>query len=266
MTEDDILNAYLTWLGSWASPNTIRARKIVVGRVLRDHGLDGFTPQRIQEFLARPELTSRWSKSTYHAHLTSFSEWAVTAGLIQGDPMQAVRRTTPPKGRPRPLTESDVARVLDTATGRQRDWVMIALLTGLRASEIAALRGEHVQADGLYVLGKGDVEATLPTHPDMWELAQRYPRRGFWFPGNDRGHVPAQNISLAIGRLFRRLGIEGSIHRCRHTYGTRLLRAGVHVRRVQQLMRHAKLETTANYTAVDEDELRDAILLLPSLL
>lgn len=30
-------------------------------------------------------------------------------------------------------------------------------------------------------------------------------------------------------------------------------------------MRHANLDTTANYTAVDEDELRAAILLLPSI-
>jgi Phage integrase family len=49
------------------------------------------------------------------------------------------------------------------------------------------------------------------------------------------------------------------VHRCRHVYATRLLRSGVNIRVVQQLMRHASLQTTAAYTAVDEDELRDAV-------
>jgi len=60
-------------------------------------------------------------------------------------------------------------------------------------------------------------------------------------------------------RLFAANGIEGSIHRCRHTYATQLLRAGVNIRVVQELMRHASLTPTQIYTAVDEDERRDAI-------
>jgi site-specific recombinase XerD len=58
------------------------------------------------------------------------------------------------------------------------------------------------------------------------------------------------------------LGIEGSTHRCRHVYATRLLRSGANVTGVQRLMRHGSLETTAAYTAVDEGELRGAVKLL----
>lgn len=42
------------------------------------------------------------------------------------------------------------------------------------------------------------------------------------------------------------------------------MRAGVNVRTVQRLMRHESLETTANYSAVDEDELLRAVAILPS--
>ena len=62
-----------------------------------------------------------------------------------------------------------------------------------------------------------------------------------------------------MGKLFTALGISGSIHRVRHVYGTRLLRAGVNIRVVQKLMRHSSLATTATYTAVDESEMRSAI-------
>ena len=66
-------------------------------------------------------------------------------------------------------------------------------------------------------------------------------------------------VSLAVSNLFARLGIEGSLHRCRHTYGTRLLRSGANIRVVQTLMRHSNLTTTAKYTAVDESEQIEAI-------
>jgi integrase/recombinase XerD len=96
-------------------------------------------------------------------------------------------------------------------------------------------------------------------------MTSRYPARGWWFPNRERDdHVSPDVITMAVSRLFDRLGIDGSIHRLRHVYGTRLLRSGAHIRRVQRLMRHATLETTALYTAVDEDELRDAVFMLPT--
>lgn len=66
-------------------------------------------------------------------------------------------------------------------------------------------------------------------------------------------------MSTLTSRLFAANGIEGSIHRMRHTFATRLLRAGVNIRVVQTLMRHRSLASTMIYTAVDEDERRDAI-------
>ena len=140
--------------------------------------------------------------------------------------------------------------------------LVLALLAGLRAHEIAKIRGEDVTADLIYVEGKGQVRAALPTHPDIWALAQRHDEPGYWYPGPEDGHLRGNTISIRVGQLFRGLNITGSIHRCRHTYGTRLLRRGAHIRTVQKLMRHASLATTQVYTDVSDDELRDAIGLL----
>lgn len=260
----EIIDEYETWLRSWgAAERTIEARRTLATSRLREWGLDGFTPANLTAFLARD--LSKWTRATYHSNLSDFCAWLAAAGYLDEDPMPGIRKPKRPKSLPRPLSEAEVTRVLDVTEGRVRDWVLLALLAGLRASEIAKLCGDDVAADGLYVEGKGGTVVTLPCHPDLWDMAQRYPRHGFWFPGPDDGHMRGQQISLIVGRLFHAMGIHGSIHRCRHVYGTRLLRAGVHIRRVQQMMRHASLDTTANYTAVDEDELRAAILVLPSI-
>lgn len=267
MTNDELLEAYATYLRSWqARPSTIAARVVLARSRLKAWGLAGFTVANIERFLsedAHGNERQRWTVATYHNHLTDFCAFLRAAELIETNPMELVKKVKRPAKRPRPLTETEVERVLATVVpGEIRDWILIALVTGLRAFEIAKLRGEDFTDEGLYVIGKGGVEATLPIHPELAEMQSRYPSRGHWFPGPEEGHVRARQISLKVGRLFEPLGIEGSIHRLRHVYGTRLLRKGANIRVAQRLMRHSSLETTAGYLAVVTDEEREAILLL----
>jgi len=175
--------------------------------------------------------------------------------------MARMHRPKPGKSVPRPLTPAQVGVVLAAATNANlHAWLTLGLYAGLRAHEIAKIRGEDVEEDQLFVFGKGGQGKFLPTHQMVWELAQSRPRAGWWFPScSSTGHVTSMSVTTLTSRLFKANGIEGSIHRCRHTYATQLLRAGVNVRVVQSLMRHASLNSTMIYTAVDEGERRDAI-------
>ena len=59
-------------------------------------------------------------------------------------------------------------------------------------------------------------------------------------------------------------GQKLDIHALRHTYGTRLLRAGVGLHQVQKLMGHSSPELTARvYAHLVSDDLRDAVERLP---
>lgn len=248
------------------SAKTIDVRTTIARAVLRQHGLGGLTPDALADFLSRDELKSGWSKTTYYGHLRDLCEFLVVGGYLDENPMDEVERPPTVKSLPRPLSEGDIARVFAaTDSDDMRDWMTLALYAGMRVHEIAKLRGMDVNVDGIRIVGKGRVEAVLPCHSQVMAIAERRNEPGYWWPGSDEGHIRSQQISLRVGRLFRSLGLSGSCHRLRHSYGTRLLRQGVNIRRVQTLMRHANLETTAIYTAVDENELRSAIDLLPPL-
>lgn len=266
MNNDHIVAEYETYLRSWrATEATIRARKTLARSRLKAWGVAGFTATNIQAFLAADahgNPRAHWTTATYHNHLADLCSFLVASGRIATSPMDNMRRIKAPVRKPHPLTELEVQRIMSVVEGEVRDWIVLALFAGLRAFEIAKIRGDDFGPEGLHVIGKGGKEATLPCHPELIAMTERYPATGYWFTRRDGKPIPEQRISMTVSRLFSSMGIEKSIHRCRHTYGTRLLRAGVNIRVVQRLMRHSSLETTAGYLAVVTDEERDAIHLL----
>lgn len=271
---DALLDRYARWMESAGrAPKTIDMRTRIAKQVLtRWPDPEDVTTADLTEWLGamRNERTgeplSRWSRATYYSGVKALFKWLAAIGAVSIDPTASdlFERPRSPKGTPKPLTLTEERDALRVARGNTRAWLLLALRAGLRAHEIAKVRGEDVTPDHIFVKGKGGKAAYLPTHPEVWQLAERYPRTGWWFPSPEHdGHISADTVTIVTGRLFRTVGIpSGSIHRARHSYGTALLRRGVNMRIVQELMRHESLATTALYTAVDEDERRAAINLL----
>lgn len=205
-----------------------------------------------------------WTRSTYYYHLKSLYAWLVSAGIVDHDPTTLIPAPARPRPRANPLDEDELIRALAAADGRVRAFLLLGYLAGLRRFEIAKFAGEDITKARIRVVGKGNVLDYVPTHPLLWELAQQYPRTGYWFPSPQKYERAGEPISVAcvgadVAALFRSLGISGSTHRSRHTYGTSLLRGGANLRVVQRLMRHASLATTALYLGVDESEEWSAI-------
>lgn len=271
---DELLKRYDLWMDSVGRADKTRQMRLRIAGLVLDRwpDPDTATDTEVSEWVGamRNQVTgeplSKWARATYHSGIRGFFKWLTLAGVVQVDPTDSALFERPRTGRgvPKPLTPAEERRALLAAKGNTLAWLLLALREGLRAHEIAKIRGEDVTEDHVYVKGKDGKEAYLPTHGDIWTLAQEYPRVGWWFPSpRHHGHVSADSITIVTGRLFRACGIpSGSIHRARHSYATSLLRRGVNMRVVQELMRHESPATTAIYTAVDEDERRAAIDLL----
>lgn len=253
-------HAYSAWMqGHGLRPYTITQRVQFADARLREWGTFDLDPAALALWLGQH---TGWTAVTYYTHLTSIYRWLVEVGSLPVDPMSHIRRPRRPRPHPQPLTQAELAAVLDGTTGHLRAFILLASLAGLRSHEVAKVRGEDVDAGAIYVDGKGGQAATVPTHPDLWDLAQSFPRQGYWFPSPVREGQPysAQQVGALVARRFREVGIEhGSIHRLRATYGTELLRKGSNLRIVQTLMRHASLAITERYLGVSEEERAAAI-------
>jgi integrase/recombinase XerD len=180
-----------------------------------------------------------------------------------------------PRKLPVSLAPEQVSRLLaqpksDTVIGL-RDRAMLALLygTGIRATECATLRSGQVDLNRLTisVCGKGGHERTIPLNPQLAEVLRTYASaRGPALPTapffRSRFGRP-----LSRGAIYERVrtwgqrsrvGIPLSPHRMRHTFATHLVRAGVGLVTIRDLLGHRQITSTQIYLHVTAEDLRSA--------
>ena len=178
------LTDFALWLrANGCSERTIESRLNHVEHFARAHpSFPHVRPMHVTAWLGR-EGFSPWSRATFYGHLRSYFTFAMENDIIDVDPMARMRRPHAPQGKPRPLTPEQVDLLLTatsagTGNANVGAWMTLALYAGLRAHEIAKIRGEDVDQVSIYVLGKGGTAAEIPTHPAIWALALNRPQIG----------------------------------------------------------------------------------------
>ena len=172
------------------------------------------------------------------------------------------------------LTREQVRRLMvflredarrDGSAWRVRRWLALklALLTGLRVSEVAALRWDDIRLDsgGGWVLvrrGKGGRSRVVRFGRRLAAALLRYRRitgdGGYLFPGRAGGHISPRTLQLWLKDALAEADLPGdfTFHSLRHTYATTLyMRSNHNLRLVQEQLGHRDLRSTQVYTAVD---------------
>jgi site-specific recombinase XerD len=158
----------------------------------------------------------------------------------------------------------------DTVIGL-RDRALLALLcgSGIRASEAASLRCRQVDVVRLTicVCGKGGHERSIPLNPQLALVMQQYERaRGAsspsapYFRSRFGGPLSRGSIYERVRTWGQRshVGIPISPHRLRHTFATHLVRSGVGLVTIRDLLGHRQITSTQIYLHVTAEDLRAA--------
>jgi integrase/recombinase XerD len=207
----------------------------------------------------------------FYAAMVAMGYLEHTANPLVGFPsIKAV-----PRKLPVALSSEQVRRLLaepqpDTVIGL-RDRALLALLygTGIRASECAGLRDGQVDLAQLTITvkGKGGHERTIPLNLELADVLRVYRQaRGPALPTapffRSRFGRPLSRGSI-YERVHRwgqrsRVGFPLSPHRLRHTFATHLVRAGVGLVTIRDLLGHRLITSTQIYLHVTAEDLRAA--------
>jgi integrase len=168
-----------------------------------------------------------------------------------------------------PLSVDEVARFWSSfRNARDLAIVGLMLLHGLRSVEVIALnRDDVLLSEGqLRVRGKGNKLRLLPLAPETTQLLDHYlcverpdPCSSALFVVL-KGPARGQRITPAgLRSLFRyhrhTTGVQlANPHRFRHTFASDMVRAGISLPALMQLMGHADIETTMHYVKVSPQD------------
>lgn len=292
MTRQTTLAAYARHLQRRGlAPSTCRAYLAVARRFLVHLGcpITRARKRDIESYLAmRSEHLSAATHGDEHYKLRAFLRALLLLDIIHKDPAAGIKVKRAPYGVPLLLSEQSIARLLRAASQdnardaralRDRALIEVAFGVGLRASEIAAVKAVDLNLkEGSLLVHrvKRGGQALLPLPPSCVEHLRRYlndARPALVAQGRhrDRGHLLLSNVGTPltgkrvaeiVARAAKRARRRAHPHALRRALASQLIAQGASVTAVQELLGHARLDTTARYIEVDRESLRRAVAII----
>jgi integrase/recombinase XerD len=190
--------------------------------------------------------------------------------------MVKMKSVQEPRTLPVILSREEVARLIAGAENlKHQSALSVAYGAGLRASEIVGLKVGDIDSTRMTLRveqGKGRKDRYAMLSPSLlerlrlwWKTARAQGKMlddGWLFPGmHPIEPLSTRQLNRAVHSAALNAGISKrvSMHSLRHAFATHLLEQKVDIRIIQVLLGHRKLGTTALYTQVATDVLREVV-------
>lgn len=270
---DDYLVS-LTAAGQASTTIRLRREQLVkMGRELHAAGLDPLdvTGEHLVKWFGDPRHSWKTEiRRSYAGVAQRFFAWGYKTKRLPvylGDELPKIREH---RGQPRPAPDHAWQQALSAAGPRVRLMLRLAAEAGLRRGEIAQVSTrdliEGVGGAQLLVHGKGNKERVVPISDALAAELRRgaaghtpdAPSTGWLFPnGWGDGYLTPRYVGTLVTDA---LPDHWTTHTLRHRFSSRAYRATRNLRAVQKLLGHESIATTERYVAVDDSEIRAAMM------
>ncbi len=244
------------------------------------HSPDTTTAEELRRYQLHM-VDSGISRITLNANITAL-KFFFDVTLDRWDVMKKMSHVPVPRKLPAVLSRDEVTRLIEAADKlKYKAALAIAYGAGLRINEVVSLKLSDIDGTRMTLRvdqGKGRKDRYVMLSPVLLEILRAWWREahakgklldgGWLFPGqNPVNPMSARQLSRVCHTLAVDAGINKrvSMHTLRHSFATHLLEQKVDIRVIQVLLGHKKLETTALYTQVATELLREVVSPLESL-
>jgi len=231
----------------------------------------------VTEFLALMDKDKNYCASSMNLTISALKFFY--KNILKNDIINEQKRPCQNKNLPVVLSAQEILSVLNMEKNpKHRLLIMLVYSSGLRVSEVVALKREHIDFTRKVIFvnqGKGRKDR----YTMLSEKAAKYLNEYYtvfkidkWiFPGQftvrgqltvrgqqaaskqqNTSHLSIRSAQSIFEKAIRRAGInkKTSIHGLRHTFATHLLENGTDIRYIQSLLGHSSLRTTERYIHV----------------
>lgn len=212
--------------------------------------------------------------------IKSFYNFLLLKNMIQVNPAATLTYPKKDKKLPTVLYIHEIQELLASIDPykkygkRDKALVMTLYSTGLRVSELVSMDIDSIDFDEnlIKVIGKRNKERIVPfdsytreyildyVELERDELIDNEETSALWI-NNKKSRLTDRGMRSILNRLVNKTSIMTKVspHTLRHSLATNLLKAGMDIRYVQEILGHESLNTTQIYTHLDSETLVDQI-------
>ncbi|MDQ8739307.1 site-specific integrase [Paenibacillus sp. LHD-38] len=164
------------------------------------------------------------------------------------------------KAFPEVLTREEISTIMTGCENiKHKAMLMVVYSSGLRVSEAAALKVQHIDSKNMRVFvecGKGGKdrftllsETCLHVLREYWKAYRPQHPEGWLFLGYKVTPITPAGIKDAFNRAVKRTNItkDVSVHTLRHSFATHLLEDGATLLQIKELLGHSNIQSTTIY-------------------
>lgn len=238
---------------------------------------------KLLRFYLNEMFNKKYSSKTISRNLSSlrtFFKYLLKEGKINSNPMILISNPKEEKKLPTYLNYKELDDILEvpdqTSVMGLRDACILELLysTGIRVGELVNIKLNDIDfsQNRIKILGKGNKERYVLFGKKCRNLLNNYLNNGrpnllkrktdYLFLNKRGTGVSVRTTEMIIDDIVRKSSIKFNVspHTLRHTFATHMLDNGADLNSVSELLGHSNLNTTAIYTHVSNERLKQVYL------
>lgn len=248
---------------------TINKYTYAIERFLNAHGnntkLSTFGEKDIIKYLKKKFIDTNSKASTYNFNLAAISYFYGVCFEKEFN-KKILPKAKLAKKLPTILNKEIFIQIINKEYNiEHKCWLILEFCSGLRASKVAKIKVENIDANNhkIKIIGKGNKERYTILPDICIKLLRQYCRTknityktGYLFPGcNGELHISSRTISnyFTIYAKENKLPKNISFHTLRHSFATYFLINGGDQFALKDMLGHSSLSTTAIYIHLAND-------------
>ena len=263
-----LLNAFYLFLkGKRYSKSTIQTYTFFIADFINFHTktpIEELTNRDVELFIETVFIERKYSVSSQRQFISALKIFTTFCPQTKINDLSLER---PKKSRilPNILSQEEVLKIIQlTRNLKHRAIIVLLYSSGLRIGEVTSLLLKNIDILRRQINvegGKGRKDRFVVLANTFLPLLQNYLstfKPAFYFVEGLEGKKYSQSsIRKFLFNSVQKAGISKKVtpHTLRHSYATHLLENGVGLRHIQELLGHAKPETTMIYTHVAKKDL-----------
>ena len=213
--------------------------------------------------------------------LRSFFKYNIKEKTITNNPMTLISNPKKEKKLPKYLNYEEIEKLLNCIEMDKKEGIQERLIiellysTGIRVSELINIKIKDIKIkeNQINILGKGNKERIVLFGEKAKEIIKLYLNAyKEEFQGNISNQyllinkkgkqLTTNKVELIVKDVLRKSALKLNIspHTLRHTFATHMLDSGADLKSVQELLGHENLKTTAIYTHISNERLKQVFL------